>query len=64
MTETPLLRGLKEGETVEVDEMLCELETDKVAIEVQVPLLENCGNYGNRGFSGSVKWGTSKNRCR
>ena len=24
----------KEGETVEVDEMLCELETDKVAIEV------------------------------
>ena len=45
--------------------MLCELETDKVAIEVPSTASEKIsGNYSSRGLSGSVKWGTSKNRFR
>ena len=44
VTEATVATWFKQpGDSINIDEMLCELETDKVTVESQAPLLELWG---------------------
>ena len=50
VTEATIASWFKQpGEAVNVDEMLCELETDKVTIEVPAPVAGVLGDHGHTG---------------
>jgi 2-oxoglutarate dehydrogenase E2 component (dihydrolipoamide succinyltransferase) len=54
----------KEGDTVAADEMLCELETDKVSVEVPAPAAEPCQDPRRRRLDGRSRRKLGRDRRR